>query len=68
MRRLTRLELEQIGDDLCIVFKSTDSRHRGILGSLEPDGLAALASGLGEAARRYAERNTTEFQATVYEI
>ncbi len=68
MRRLTQLQLQQIGDDLCVVFMSSDSRYRGILGAIDPDQLDGMAIELGAAARRYRERNVDSFQATFYEI
>lgn len=39
MRTVTRLELEKIGTDLCIVFRTNDSKYRGILGTISPDKL-----------------------------
>lgn len=53
MRSIEALELERVGDDLCLVFRTSDGRGRGILGKISPrmvDGLARQFS--REAGRR----------------
>lgn len=46
MRRLTRLELEQIGDDLCLIFTEDNRKGRGIIGVVDPTLVKTMAEEL----------------------
>ncbi len=53
MRSIEALELERVGDDLCLVFRTSDGRGRGILGRISPRLVDELARQFGrEAGRR----------------
>jgi hypothetical protein len=51
VRKIELLQIERIGDDLCLVFKTSDSRFKGILGALDEKLLEELALNIGAAAK-----------------
>ena len=67
MRRVQELTFEQIGDDLCLVVKTSESRFRGILGAIDPNAIRALGERAIAAAEVYERRNDLSFKVTIYE-
>lgn len=67
MRKIQQICLEQIGGDLCLVFKTDESRFRGILGKIEPCKLAEFAKAAELAAKSYATAGHEHFTATLVE-
>ncbi len=53
MRRLTKLELEQIGDDLCLVFTADCQKGRGIVGAVDLPTVRLIAAELAAAVERF---------------
>ncbi|MGB3830911.1 MAG: hypothetical protein WA975_03495 [Mesorhizobium sp.] len=60
--------MEQIGDDLCLVVKTSESRFRGILGAIDPSAIRSIGERAIAIAEAYERRNGPEFKATFYEI
>lgn len=68
MRVIEALELEQIGDDLCLVFKTNEGRGRGILGKISPGLLDSLARQFRREAGRPERSSAGMEPRSLYEI
>jgi len=68
LRVVQELTLEQIGDDLCLVVKTSESRFRGILGAIDPDIIRSLGERATAIAEAYERRNGIGFKVSLYEI
>jgi len=68
LRVVQELTLEQIGDDLCLVVKTSESRFRGILGAIDPDIIRSFGERAAAIAEAYERRNGIGFKASLYEI
>ena len=58
VRRLTKLDLEQIGDDLCLVFTEDNRKGRGIIGVVDQAMAKTIAEALLDAVETRALRPT----------
>lgn len=65
MRKIELLCLEQIGEDLCLVFKTDEYKSRGILGKIDPEKLQRFSESAKTASIMYKKRKDGNFNANL---
>ena len=68
MRKICELTLEQIGDNLCLIVKTSESRFRGTVGIVDTGAIRTLGERAIALAEAYERRHGSGYRETFYEI